>query len=71
MAKESGMTPNMAGNDGVAQSSSGSTKFLESYGKDDSDYTGPRAKERGGNRGGGIDNLSHSLSGTSANQKGA
>lgn len=39
------------------------------YGKDSSDYSGPAAKERiPNNMGGGIDNLSHTLSGGKAVQ---
>lgn len=48
----------------------GST-IVEAYGKDDSDVCGSASKERGGTLSGGINNLSHSLSGTSANQKGS
>lgn len=47
-------------------------KFIEAYGKDDSDVTGSAAKERNPHTmGGSITNLAHSLSGTSANQKGS
>ncbi|MEN6302256.1 MAG: hypothetical protein ABFD96_05985 [Armatimonadia bacterium] len=50
----------------------GNTTIVEAYGKDDSDVTGSAKKERGPhNMGGSITNLSHSLSGTSANQKGS
>jgi hypothetical protein len=48
----------------------GST-IMEPYGKDDSDVTGSAAKERVGKFGGGMSDLSHSLTGTSANQKGS
>ena len=48
----------------------GRTVFMESFGKDDSDVTMAATKERGERMGGGINNLAHSLSGTSANQKG-
>lgn len=59
-------------NHGVQVSSMNGSKWVESYGKDDSNITGPANKERNPhNMGGGIDNLSHSLSGTRANQKGA
>lgn len=47
------------------------TSIMEAYGKDDSDVTGSASKERAGKFGGGINNLSHSLSGSSANQKGS
>lgn len=57
-------------NHGVVKTTVDGTKFLESYGKDDSDVTGSAKDERKMNIGGGITNLSHSLSGTSANQKG-
>lgn len=44
------------------------TTILESYGKDQSDYNGPASKERIGKFGGGMSDLSHSLTGASANQ---
>jgi len=47
------------------------TKLKTSYGKDDSDVAGSASKERIGKFGGGMEDLSHSLTGTSANQKGA
>lgn len=49
----------------------GGTTIMEAFGKDDSDVTGSAAQERSDKFGGGINNLSHSLSGTSANQKGS
>lgn len=58
-------------NHGVVKSKIDGGTILESYGKDDSDVTGSASKERGGKLGGSITNLSHSLSGTSANQKGS
>lgn len=59
-------------NHGVVKSSAGGTKFMESYGKDDSDVSGSPDMERNPHSmGGSITNLSHSLSGTSANQKGS
>ncbi len=58
-------------NHGTVMSSADGTKFMEPYGKDDSDVTGPASKERVGKFGGGMNDLSHSLSGTSANQKGS
>ncbi len=59
-------------NHGVTTTSQMGSKWVESYGKDDSDVTGSAGKERNPhNMGGGIDNLSHSLSGCKANQKGA
>ena len=53
-----------------AAGADGGTTFMEAFGKDDSDVTMSAAKERGERMGGGINNLAHSLSGTSANQKG-
>jgi hypothetical protein len=58
-------------NHGVVKESADGTKFLTSYGKDDSDVTGSAMKERIGKFGGSMTDLSHSLSGTSANQKGS
>lgn len=49
----------------------GKTVIMEPYGKDDSDVTGAAGKERVGSFGGSITNLSHSLTGVSANQKGS
>lgn len=54
----------------VTESGGGSTKIMTSYGKDDSDYAGSMSKERGGKFGGGMEDLSHSLTNTSANQTG-
>ena len=63
MKKNHGQTVESLGN---------GTKWVEAYGKDDSDVTGKAKMERSPHSmGGGIDNLSHSLSGTRANQKGA
>lgn len=46
--------------------------MITAYGKDNSDVTGSKSQERGtGKMGGSITNLSHSLSGSSANQKGS
>lgn len=45
-------------------------RIKTAYGKDDSDVTGSAKEERGGELAGGIENLGHSLKGTSANQKG-
>jgi hypothetical protein len=58
-------------NHGTVMSSADGSKFMEPYGKDDSDVTGPASKERVGKFGGGMTDLSHSLTGTSANQKGS
>ena len=58
-------------NHGTVKTRVDGTTIMEPYGKDDSDVTGPASKERVGKFGGGITNLSHSLSGTSANQKGS
>lgn len=58
-------------NHGVVKTRVDGTTIMESYGKDDSDVTGSASKERAGKFGGGMSDLSHSLSGTSANQKGS
>lgn len=58
-------------NHGIVKSKIDGATVMEAFGKDDSDVTGSASKERGGKFGGGISNLSHSLSGTSANQKGS
>ena len=58
-------------NHGVVKTRVDGSTIMESYGKDDSDVTGSAAKERVGKFGGGMTDLSHSLSGTSANQKGS
>ncbi|MFT3987182.1 hypothetical protein [Aestuariivirga sp.] len=57
-------------NHGVVKTTVDGTKFLESYGKDDSDVTGSARDERKMNIGGGINDLSRSLIGATANQKG-
>jgi hypothetical protein len=63
MKKNHGQTVESLGN---------GTKFVEAYGKDNSDVTGKAKHERSPHSmGGSINNLSHSLSGTSANQKGS
>jgi len=54
--------------DGIAIDSKQGMKVKTSYGLDRSSYNGG-AKERGEKMGGGVDNLSHSLSGSSANQR--
>lgn len=53
----------------MSRESMNGSKWVESYGKDNSDVRVP--DERGGKMGGSITNLAHSLSGTSANQKGS
>lgn len=59
-------------NHGTVKTRSMGSTIVEAYGKDDSDVTGSAAKERNAhNIGGSITNLAHSLSGTSANQKGS
>lgn len=58
-------------NAGLVRSSAGGSKFIESFGKDDSDFTGTAKAERGRELGGGITNLAHSLTGASANEKGS
>ena len=58
-------------NDGRMTDSIGKgQRFSVDFGKDHSSVVGSAANERGGNMGGGVENLSHSLSGTSANQRG-
>lgn len=57
-------------NHGTTVESMAGSKWKESYGKDDSDVTGSAQTERSIKMGGSITNLSHSLSGTSANQSG-
>lgn len=67
------------GNHGLVKSNyptngEGKTVILEPYGKDDSDYNASNANvERGPMKGmgGSINNLSHSLTGCDANQKGS
>ena len=61
-----GSSPNSAENSGTVTSEANGTKFMEPYGKDDSDIVGAASAERGGKRGGSITNLSHSLNGASA-----
>lgn len=52
--------------------SEGKTVIMEPYGKDDSDVVGAARMERNPHSiGGSITNLSHSLTGVSANQKGS
>lgn len=58
-------------NHGIVNTRVDGSIIREAYGKDDSDVTGSASKERAGKFGGGMTNLSHSLSGTSANQKGS
>lgn len=59
-------------NHGTVKTKVGGSTIMEAFGKDDSDVTGSAAKERGPHSmGGSITNLSHSLTGTSANQKGS
>ena len=52
-------------NHGSKTEKKGKFTYMESFGKDDSDYAGSGADERGGKLAGGIDNLAHSLSGVS------
>jgi hypothetical protein len=56
-------------NHGSVSSSAPRGTIKETFGRDDSLYAGSRSAERGKELGGGINNLSHSLSGASANQK--
>lgn len=58
-------------NHGTVKTRADGSTIMEAFGKDDSDVVGSASQERGGKMGGGITNLSHSLSGTSANQKGS
>lgn len=58
-------------NHGTVKTKVDGSTIMEAFGKDDSDVVGSAKHERGGKMGGGITNLSHSLSGTSANQKGS
>ncbi len=58
-------------NHGTVKTRVDGSTIMEAYGKDDSDVVGAASKERVGKFGGGMTNLSHSLSGTSANQKGS
>lgn len=59
-------------NHGIVDTKAGGITIREAYGRDLSDVSHSASEERGGSRkmGGGMDNLSHSISGTSANQKG-
>lgn len=58
-------------NHGIVVDKKAGTRFKTAYGKDDSDVTGSANDERMRNDfKGGIDDLSHSLKGTSANQTG-
>lgn len=68
---DNGTGPGGDSNSGTVQSSEAGTKFLEAYGKDDSDISGKaNAERRPNNVAGSITNLSHSLTGTSANLTG-
>ena len=58
-------------NHGLVKTRVEGSTIMESYGKDDSDVTGSAAPERVGKFGGGMSDLSHSLTNTSANQKGS
>lgn len=56
-------------NDGVVMTKvDKQTTIIEAYGKDHSDVVGPASKERIGKFRGGMADLSHSLTGASANQ---
>ena len=58
-------------NHGIVITKQNGTRIKEAYGKDDSDVTGSAKDERRRDDfGGGMDNLDHSLKGTSANQSG-
>lgn len=58
-------------NHGIVKTRADGSTIMEAYGKDDSDVTGSASQERLGKFGGGMTNLSHSLTNTSANQKGS
>jgi|JI10StandDraft_1071094.scaffolds.fasta_scaffold61522_3 hypothetical protein len=58
-------------NHGTEIKQAGRSKIMTAFGHDNSDVTGSAAVERGIKMAGGVENLSHSLSGTSANQKGS
>lgn len=58
-------------NHGTVKTRVDGSTIMEAYGKDDSDVVGSASKERVGKFGGGMTDLSHSLTGTSANQKGS
>lgn len=58
-------------NHGTVKTRVDGTTIMEAYGKDDSDVVGASSKERIGKFGGGMTDLSHSLTNTSANQKGS
>lgn len=58
-------------NHGIVKTRADGSTIMEAYGKDDSDVTGSASQERLGKFGGGMSNLSHSLTNTSANQKGS
>lgn len=57
-------------NGGKTLSGSGKTQIKTDFPVDKSAYAGSASDERGRKLGGSVDNLSHSLKGTSANQRG-
>jgi hypothetical protein len=59
-------------NHGIVLEKKDGTTFKTAYGKDDSDVCGTAMKERMPHSiSGGVDDLSHSIKGASANQKGS
>ncbi len=59
-------------NHGTSTAKKGRFTIMDSYGKDDSNWTGSSADERGNSgQGGSVTDLSHSLSGSKANQSGS
>ena len=57
-------------NHGTVVTKEAGMRIKEAYGKDDSDYTGSAKEERRHDMGGGMDDISHSIKGATANQKG-
>lgn len=59
-------------NAGTETTKKGRFTYMQAYGKDDSNWTGSSADERGNSgQKGGVTDLSHTLSGTKANQSGS
>lgn len=65
------ITPNQSKNGATVKSTVDGTKFIEAFGKDDSDYSGSAKMERyGKEKAGGKSSLDHSIKGASANLSG-
>lgn len=65
------VTPNQSKSGGKVNSAVDGTKFVEAFGKDDSDYSGSASMERYGKKmGGGKTDISHSIKGATANLSG-